>query len=111
MYCKYLTETYIFVMKYKRKRKMITVYLDTKDSVLLKSKDRSFHVLYYILNQADMEHQIWYADKTNKDWIVGKLEISPTTLDKHLASLKERNLIMPTETRGRYKLNMKIFST
>ena len=29
-------------MIYKRKRKMVTVYLDTKESVLLKSKDKSF---------------------------------------------------------------------
>ena len=45
---------------------MVTVYLDTKDSILLKSKDKSFHVLYYILNQADAEHNLWYADKLHK---------------------------------------------
>jgi hypothetical protein len=72
---------------YKRKRKMITVYLDTKDSVLLKSKDKSFHVLYYILNQADLEHSYWYADKIHKERIMAKLE------------------------RGKYRLNMQIFST
>lgn len=89
---------------------MITVYLDTKESILLKSKDRSFNVLYYILNQSDMEHNLWYADKIHKQHIIDKLEISPTTLDKHIASLKERKLIIPTGVRGKYKLNMQIFS-
>jgi hypothetical protein len=96
---------------YKRKRKMITVYLDTKDSVLLKSKDKSFHVLFYILNQADLEHSYWYADKVHKEYIMGKLDIAPATLDKHIASLKERHLILPTDARGKYRLNMQIFST
>jgi DNA-binding IclR family transcriptional regulator len=97
-------------MGYKRKRKMITVYLDTKDSVLLKSKDKTFHVLFYILNQADAEHNTWYADKVHKEKIIEVLNISPTTLDKHIASLKERRLIFPTGSRGKYRLNMKIFS-
>lgn len=97
-------------MRYKRKRKMIPVYLDTNDSILLKSKDKTFHVLFHILRQADAEHNTWYADKVHKKQIVEKLHISPTTLDKHIASLKERNLIRATETRGKYKLNMQIFS-
>ena len=96
---------------YRRKRKMVTVYLDTKDSILLKSKDKSFHVLYYILNQADAEHNLWYADKLHKQRIIDKLAMSLVTLDKHLASLKERNLILPTGVRGKYRLNMQILST
>jgi hypothetical protein len=96
---------------YRRKRKMVTVYLDTKDSILLKSKDKSFHVLYYILNQADAEHNLWYADKLHKQRIIDKLEMSLVTLDKHLASLKERNLILPTGVRGKYRLNTQILST
>lgn len=95
----------------RRKRKMITVYLDTKESVLLKSKDATFHVLYYILNQTDMERNTWYADKENKARIMGKLGIAPVTLDKHIASLKKRRLILTTESRGKYMLNMNIFST
>ena len=90
---------------------MIVVYLDTKDSILLKSKDRTFHVLYYILNQADLEHHYWYADKIHKERIVNKLGISPVTLDKHIASLKNRGLIKPTGARGKYRLNMEILST
>ena len=97
-------------MRYRRKRKMVTVYLDTKDSILLKCKDKTFHVLFYILNQADSERNVWYADKVHKEYILGKLDISLVTLDKHIASLKKRNLIVPTGVRGRYNLNMKILS-
>jgi DNA-binding IclR family transcriptional regulator len=43
--------------------------------------------------------------------IMAKLEIAPATLDKHIASLKERKLILPTDARGKYRLNMQIFST
>ena len=98
--------------KYKdnKNRKMIAVYLDTKESVLLKSNDRTFHVLFHILRQLDFERNLWYADKENKIIIMNKLGISPPTLDKHLASLKERDLITTAETRGRYRLNLEIFS-
>ena len=95
---------------YKRKRKVISVYLDTKDSILLLSKDRAFHILFYILNQADLERNIWYADKVHKERIMTKLNISPATLDKHIKSLKERNLII-SESRGRYTVNTLILST
>lgn len=96
---------------YKRRRKVVTVYLDTKESILLLSKDKTFHVLYYILNQADLENNIWYADKVHKQKIMAKLEISPVTLDKHLKSLKDRKIIVSTEARGRYRLNKQILST
>jgi DNA-binding MarR family transcriptional regulator len=96
---------------FKRKRKVITVFLDTKDSILLKSKDKTFHVLYYILMQMDSERYVWYADKVHKEKIMVKLDISPPTLDKHIASLKQRNLILTTDVRGRYRLNTQIFST
>jgi hypothetical protein len=111
LYYHYLIEKDIFVMFKRRKRKVITVYLDTKESILLKSKDKTFHVLYYILNQTDMEKHIWYADKIHKEKIMDKLEISPVTLDKHISSLKQRGLIITTTVRGRYRLNMHVFST
>jgi DNA-binding MarR family transcriptional regulator len=95
----------------KKKKVMITVYLDTNDSILLKSKDAPFRVLFYILRQADMEHYMWYADKVHKQYIMSKLKIAPPTLDTHIASLKKRGFIIPTNVRGRYRLNMKIFST
>ena len=95
---------------YVKKRKMISVYLDTKDSVLLLSKDHSFHILYYIINQSDSERNIWFADIINKEKIIEKLQISPSSLDKHLKSLVDRKLILKDGSRGRYKLNMSIFS-
>lgn len=94
---------------YKRKRKVISVYLDTKDSILLLSKDRAFNVLYYVLNQTDTERNIWYADKIHKQRIMNKLDISPATLDKHIKSLKDRKLII-SESRGRYRINTQILS-
>ena len=97
-------------MLYKKRRKVVTVYLDTKDSILLLSKDKTFHVLYYILIQADVEKNIWYADKVHKERIMSKLEISPVTLDKHISSLKNRGLILTTGARGRYRLNTQILS-
>lgn len=89
---------------------MIAVYLDTKESVLLKSNDRTFHVLFYIMRQLDFEKNLWYADKQNKLVIMNKLGISPPTLDKHISSLKERDLIRTAEVRGRYRLNLEVFS-
>ena len=100
-------------MYYKTKnkpRKMIAVYLDVQESVLLKSNDRTFHVLYWILKQTDFEKNLWYADKVNKKFIMVKLKIAPPTLDKHIASLKDRDLIRTAETRGRYRLNLEILS-
>ena len=104
-------EKIIFVMSYRRKRKMVTVYLDTTDSILLLSKDKTFHVLYYILIQMDSERNIWYADKVHKRKIMDKLEISPVTLDKHISSLKNRKLILTTDARGRYRINTQLLST
>lgn len=96
--------------RYKKKREMISVYLDIQGSILLLSKDTSFHVLHHIIRQSDSEKNVWYADKVNKDEIIRKLQISPNSLDKHIASLKLRKLIIKDGPRGRYKLNMEIFS-
>jgi len=83
---------------------MIIVHLDTYDSILLKSNDKSFHALYYIIKQMNLETNRWYADKTNKTAVCEKLSISSPALEKMLASLKERSLIIP-EQRGIYKLS------
>jgi hypothetical protein len=97
--------------RYRKGRKMVMVYLDTKDSILLKSNDRTFHVLYYILRQTNFETNLWYADKINKVFIMNKLGISVPALDKHIASLKEREFIRPAEVRGRYRINLELLST
>lgn len=82
---------------------MIIVHLDTTDSILLKSNDRSFHVLYHIIQQSDRNSFEWYADKINKKEISDFLGISGACLEKLLKSLKDRNLI-ETIKRGKYKL-------
>ena len=82
---------------------MILVHLDTNDSILLLCNDRSFHALYYIIKQMDLDTNIWYADKINKTTIANRLEISLASLEKMIASLKRNNLIRPT-SRGIYQL-------
>jgi DNA-binding transcriptional regulator LsrR (DeoR family) len=82
---------------------MILVHLDTNDSILLLCNDKSFHALYYIIKQMDLNTNIWYADKINKTTIANKLEISLASLEKMIASLKRNNLIRPT-SRGIYQL-------
>lgn len=83
---------------------MIIVHLDTHDSILLKSNDKSFHALYYIMKQMNLEENRWYADKTNKTAVCEKLSISLPALEKMLASLKERSIILPQQ-RGIYSLS------
>jgi predicted HTH transcriptional regulator len=82
---------------------MIIVHLDTADSILLLSNDKSFHALYYILEQMDKESNVWYADKVNKDYIRNRMSISSPTLEKLIALLKDKNLIKPL-SRGKYQL-------
>lgn len=83
---------------------MILVHLDIRDSILLKSNDNSFHALYYIMKQMDLDNNIWYADKINKGHICFQLQISNITLDKMLASLRQRDLLVKM-SRGKYKLS------
>lgn len=90
---------------------MIASYLDTNDSILLKSSDKAFHVLYHIIMQTNQETNIWYNDKINKINIIEALNIASSTLEKHIATLKKKNLIIPTLTkRGIYSLNLDILS-
>jgi hypothetical protein len=80
------------------------VPLDTQESILLKSQDKSFHALYYILHQVNNEENLWYSDRVNKDFICDKLNISSPTLEKIIYSLKKRDIIIPV-SRGKYKLS------
>ena len=81
---------------------MICVSLDTNDSILLKSKDRSFHALFYIIRQ--MPNEIWYSDGVNKQEICDELNISRAALEKMLSSLTERELLVKI-SRGKYTLS------
>ena len=82
---------------------MILVYLDTKDSILLKANDTSFHALYHIIQQTDLLSNTWYADNFNKNLIVDELGVSLPALEKMIASLRERGLLIKIQ-RGKYKL-------
>ncbi len=82
---------------------MIIVNLDTTDSILLKSNDKSFHVLYHIIVQRDPNYHTWYADKTNKKEICDFLGIGFPALEKIIKTLKDRGLL-EKEKRGKYKL-------
>jgi hypothetical protein len=83
---------------------MIYVPLDTQDSILLLSNDKSFHALYHIMMQMSLNDNIWYADKINKGDIAYKLQCSLPALEKMIASLKDRELLL-TVSRGKYKLS------
>jgi hypothetical protein len=83
---------------------MIYVPLDTSDSILLLSNDKSFHALYHIMMQMSIDDNLWYADRINKQDIALKLECSLPALEKMIASLKERELLL-TVSRGKYKLS------
>jgi len=83
---------------------MIIAHLDLKESILLKSNDRSFHALYFIIQQLDPERQLWYADKINKTAICVELNITMAALEKMLFSLKDRKLIEKSK-RGIYQLS------
>jgi Mn-dependent DtxR family transcriptional regulator len=54
--------------------------------------------------QMDIESNVWYADRFNKQELCNKLHISLPSLDKMIASLKERELLILIQ-RGKYKLN------
>ena len=82
---------------------MIVVNLDTQDSILLKSNDTSFRVLYYILLQRDPRNNIWYADFENKELICNELNISMPAMAKILASLHEREILIRL-SKGKYQL-------
>jgi recombinational DNA repair protein RecR len=83
---------------------MICVTLDTPDSILLLSSDRSFHALYHILQQLDKQNNIWYSDSVNKNLICKELSCSMAALEKMIKSLRDKNLL-DTISRGKYSLS------
>lgn len=83
---------------------MIVVSLDTPDSLLLKSNDTSFRVLYYILQQTDLTTNTWYSDRYNKEQIMTQLNLSLPAIDKIIASLQQRLIIIKL-SKGKYMLD------
>lgn len=90
---------------------MIVTHLDLENNILLKSNDTSYHVLFHIMKQMNIESNIWYADKINKEQIANKLNLSIASINKIVVSLYRRELILILENRkrGLYKLNEELF--
>lgn len=80
-------------------------YIEIDTSILLHSTDKTFHTLFYIIQQIDLKLNIWTATKTNKEQLINILCITAPTLDKHICSLKERK-ILSNMKRGIYSLNL-----
>jgi len=89
---------------------MILAHLDINDSILLKANDKSFHAFYHILLQVDSTDLVWYADRVNKTAIISKMAITLPTLEKMIASLRERELLLPMQ-RGKYLINSSIIES
>ena len=83
---------------------MIVLNITISKQLLMMSTDTSYKILYLILNQLDMNNNIWISDKINKNEICSNLNISLNCFDKQLKSLKDRNILISTG-KGRYTLN------
>lgn len=81
-----------------------TVYIEIDTSILLHSTDTTFHTLFYIIQQMNLETNEWEASKENKESLISSLSTTVPTLDKHLSSLRERG-ILERNKRGLYTLN------
>jgi hypothetical protein len=79
-------------------------YIEIDTSVLLMSTDTTFHTLFYIIQQMNIDKNIWTANQSNKEQLMNTLSITVPTLDKHLCSLKERSILLSIK-RGEYSLN------
>jgi len=64
------------------------------ENILRKARDKTYHVLAEIYDQYDYDNDRWHAVKENKEIIKKNLNISTSTLDKHLKSLKDRQILI-----------------
>jgi DNA-binding MarR family transcriptional regulator len=71
--------------------------------LLLTSKDKSYHVLSEIYSQYNYHTGSWNVDKNNKKLICDKMSISNSTLEKHIKSLKDRDMLQSLG-KGTYKI-------
>lgn len=79
-------------------------YIEIDTSILLHSTDKTFHTLFYIIQQMNLKENIWTANQSNKEQLMEILSITVPTLDKHICSLKDRSILNNTK-RGLYTLN------
>ena len=71
--------------------------------LLLTSKDKSYHVLSEIYSQYNYQTNSWNVNKTNKDLICEKMLIKNSTLEKHIKSLKDRDMLQSLG-KGSYRI-------
>jgi DNA-binding IscR family transcriptional regulator len=87
----------------------LTRHIEDTDNILLRSSDKTMHVLYYIICQFDMINDSWYSDKINKEFIATKLNLSLSSIDKKVSHLKDSGIIIKKSGKGEYKLNEDLF--
>lgn len=80
------------------------VYIDIDTSILLHSMDNTFHTLFYIIQQMNTESNVWIATSENKRELTLSVNITASTLDKHISSLKQRGILIRVR-RETYMLN------
>lgn len=71
--------------------------------LLLTSKDKSYHVLSQIYEQYNYNTNSWSITGGNKEKICRKLHITNSTLEKHIKSLKDRDMLSSL-TKGTYRI-------
>ena len=87
----------------------LSKHIEDTDNILLRSNDKTLHVLYYIICQFDMINESWYSDKINKESIALKLGLSLSSVDKKVSQLKDNGIIISKSGKGEYKLNEELF--
>ena len=81
-----------------------------KSSILLQLNNSPLKVLHYVLRDANPNDYCWHSNKTSRAVIMGKLDISRSTLEGHLKVLKELELLAVTEIRGKFRLNKRLIT-
>jgi hypothetical protein len=87
---------------------MVLEYLKSKNSILLKTTDSVLKAYYIILYTCDKDLQ-WSANKINKENICLELDLTVAAVDKIVLALRDRELIIPLNKKGFYRINNKYF--
>lgn len=88
---------------------MILDYLKGKNSILLKTSDSVLKAYYLILYNCDKDLN-WSASKANKEEICHQLDLTIAAVDKIVLSLRDRELLIPINKKGSYKINKRYFT-
>lgn len=88
---------------------IVSASLDINNNLLLRSNDKTLHVLCHIIDQYDEVNSTWYSDVINKQSIADKLNISLSSVDKKIFHLRNNGIIVKKSGKGEYKLNEELF--